>query len=90
MINNFSLAVSGGRNRFRIMSPYPLFPEARRLEDRFDQIKAEVDKLVARRNLPQYGDIDPIRAAAVSEGWRLYCVSRKDARSDRRMVGLMV
>jgi aspartate beta-hydroxylase/beta-hydroxylase len=71
-INSFFLTVSGGRNRFRIMSPYVLFPGARRLEDQFDQVKAEVDKLISRRNLPQYGDIDPIRAAEVSKGWRLY------------------
>jgi aspartyl/asparaginyl beta-hydroxylase (cupin superfamily) len=72
LINSFFLSVSGGRNRFRIMSPYSLFPEARALEDRFDEVKAEIDELVARRDLPQYGDIDPIRAAQVSEGWRLY------------------
>jgi aspartate beta-hydroxylase/beta-hydroxylase len=72
VINTFFLKISGGRNRFRIMSPYALFPEVRQLEDQFHQIKAEVNKLVARRNLPRYGDIDPIRAAEVSEGWRLY------------------
>lgn len=71
-INNLFLTVSGGRNRFRITSPYTLFPEVRRLEDDFDQVKKEVNELVARRSLPQYGDIDPIRAAEVSEGWRLY------------------
>jgi aspartyl/asparaginyl beta-hydroxylase (cupin superfamily) len=72
LVNSFFLACSGGRNRFRIMSPYPLFPEARLLEDRFDVIKAEVGDLLARRNFPRYGDIDPIRAAEVSAGWRLY------------------
>lgn len=71
-INTLFLLSSGGRNRFRIMTPYALFPEARRLEDRYDDVKAEVEKLVARRSLPRYGDVDPIRAAEVSEGWRLY------------------
>ena len=71
-INNLFLSVSGGRNRFRITTPYPLFPEVRDLENSFDQLKLEVDALVAERNLPRYGDIDPIRAAEVSQGWRLY------------------
>jgi aspartate beta-hydroxylase/beta-hydroxylase len=71
-MNSFFLQVSGGQRRFRITSPYVLFPEVRKLEDRYDQVKAEVDELVARRKLPRYGDIDPIRAAEVSEGWRLY------------------
>ncbi len=72
VINSYFLRASGRENRFRIMSPYKLFPEARRLEAKFDQIRSEVDALIARRDLPQYRDIDPVRAAEVSPDWRLY------------------
>ncbi|QIS12649.1 aspartyl/asparaginyl beta-hydroxylase domain-containing protein [Nocardia arthritidis] len=71
-INSYFLRASGKEHRFRIMSPYKLFPEARQLESQFDQIKTEVTELIARRNLPQYRDIDPVRAAEVSDDWRLY------------------
>ncbi|WP_030785505.1 aspartyl/asparaginyl beta-hydroxylase domain-containing protein [Streptomyces sp. NRRL S-920] len=71
-VNNYFLRNSGGRSRFRIMSPYALFPEARKLDAQFDQIKAEVTRLVETRNVRAYGDIDPLRAAEVSEEWRLY------------------
>jgi aspartate beta-hydroxylase/beta-hydroxylase len=71
-INSYFLKASGGRSRFRIMSPYALFPEARKLDYQFDQIKAEVTKLIETRDVRRYGDIDPLRAAEVSTDWRLY------------------
>lgn len=71
-VNRYFLKISGGRNRFRIMSPYALFPEARKLDHQFDQIKAEVTKLVETRDVRPYGEIDPLRAAEVSTDWRLY------------------
>ncbi|MFD7015296.1 aspartyl/asparaginyl beta-hydroxylase domain-containing protein [Streptomyces sp. NPDC059928] len=71
-VNNYFLRRSGGRNRFRIMSPYSLFPESKKLDYQFDQLKAEVTKLVETRNVRAYGEIDPLRAAEVSEDWRLY------------------
>ncbi|MFG2985022.1 aspartyl/asparaginyl beta-hydroxylase domain-containing protein [Streptomyces sp. NPDC048258] len=71
-VNNYFLRHSGGKSRFRIMSPYSLFPESKKLDHQFDQIKAEVTKLVQTRNVKAYGDIDPLRAAEVSEEWRLY------------------
>ncbi|WP_275290937.1 aspartyl/asparaginyl beta-hydroxylase domain-containing protein [Amycolatopsis sp. La24] len=71
-INSYFLRTSGGEKRFRIMSPYKLFPEARQLEAQFDQVRSEVLALVGRRDLPQYRDIDPVRAAEVSDNWRLY------------------
>ncbi|MFE9931885.1 aspartyl/asparaginyl beta-hydroxylase domain-containing protein [Streptomyces sp. NPDC005533] len=71
-INRYFLKRSGGDSRFRIMSPYALFPESKKLDYQFDQIKAEVDKLIQARDVRPYGDIDPLRAAEVSENWRLY------------------
>ncbi|HEV2638663.1 MAG TPA: aspartyl/asparaginyl beta-hydroxylase domain-containing protein [Actinocrinis sp.] len=71
-VNGYFLRHAGGRSRFRIMSPYALFPEARKLDAQFDQIKAEVVKLVSTRAVRPYGDIDPLRAAEVSTDWRLY------------------
>lgn len=71
-LNSYFLKRSGGRNRFRIMSPHVLFPESRKLDHQFDQIKAEVTKLIESRDVRPYGDIDPLRAAEVSTDWRLY------------------
>ncbi|NGO47515.1 aspartyl/asparaginyl beta-hydroxylase domain-containing protein [Streptomyces ureilyticus] len=71
-LNRYFLKNSGGRNRFRIMSPYSLFPESRKLDHQFDQIKSEVTKLIESRDVRKYGDIDPLRAAEVSTDWRLY------------------
>ncbi|PPK67179.1 aspartyl/asparaginyl beta-hydroxylase domain-containing protein [Actinokineospora auranticolor] len=71
-LNSYFLRASGKQNRFRIMSPYELFPQARALEARYDQVKAEVEALVRARGLARYADIDPIRAAEVSTDWRLY------------------
>lgn len=71
-VNRYFLKASGGRNRFRIMSPYELFPESRKLDYQFEQIKAEVTKLIETRHIRPYGDIDPLRAAEVSTDWRLY------------------
>lgn len=61
-----------GRDRPRIMSPYEVFPPARELEAKFAAVQAEVDALMARRTIPKYGNFDPVRAAQVSEEWRLY------------------
>jgi aspartyl/asparaginyl beta-hydroxylase (cupin superfamily) len=71
-LNQYFVWKSGGRFRFRIMSPYPLFPASRRLDVQFDQIKAEVLKLVESRDIHTYGEIDPLRAAEVSTDWKLY------------------
>ncbi|MFI0774107.1 aspartyl/asparaginyl beta-hydroxylase domain-containing protein [Streptomyces sp. NPDC021212] len=71
-LNRYFLRRGGGRTRFRIMSPHVLFPESRKLDHQFDQIKAEVTKLIESRNVRPYGDIDPLRAAEVSTDWRLY------------------
>lgn len=61
-----------GADRPRIMSPESVFPAARELESRFAAVKSEVDSLLAARPIPKYGRFDPVRAAQVSEDWRLY------------------
>ncbi|MGC4864790.1 aspartyl/asparaginyl beta-hydroxylase domain-containing protein [Micromonospora sp. DT53] len=66
------LRAAGGAQRPRIMSPEQFFPEARRLEARFPALKAEVEELLLRREIPRYGTFDPVRAAQVSEDWKLY------------------
>ena len=71
-LNRYFLRKSGGSNRFRIMSPYALFPASRKLDYQFDQIKAEVTKLVESRGIHTYGEIDPLRAAEVLTDWKLY------------------
>lgn len=71
-LNQYFLWKSGGRSRFRIMSPYPLFPEASKLDSHFGQIKAEVTELIESRDVRTYGEIDPLRAAEVSTDWKLY------------------
>ncbi|MER5969540.1 aspartyl/asparaginyl beta-hydroxylase domain-containing protein [Streptomyces sp. NPDC002055] len=71
-VNRYFLKAGGGSTRFRIMSPYALFPEARKLDYQFDRLKAEVTELIENRDVRPYGDIDPLRAAEVSTDWRLY------------------
>jgi aspartyl/asparaginyl beta-hydroxylase (cupin superfamily) len=63
---------AGGEDRPRILSPREFFPAARKLEERFPAIRAEVDELLSHREIPRYGNFDPVRAAQVSEEWRLY------------------
>jgi len=73
VVNRMLLLGSGGAERPPIMEdPLPAFPESAELVARFNELREEVDRLVAGRELTSYGDIDPIRAAQVSTGWRLY------------------
>ncbi|MEV7803587.1 aspartyl/asparaginyl beta-hydroxylase domain-containing protein [Microbispora sp. NPDC088329] len=69
---NWVFLRKGGPHRPRLLSPHGVFPAARKLEEQFATIQAEVDALVARRTIPKYGNFDPVRAAQVSEDWRLY------------------
>ncbi|MGW0535253.1 aspartyl/asparaginyl beta-hydroxylase domain-containing protein [Streptomyces sp. NPDC003032] len=66
------LRKSGGRNRRRVIPAHAVFPEVWELERKFPELKAEVDALLAAREIPTYGTFDPTRAAQVSEEWRLY------------------
>ncbi|WP_224386949.1 aspartyl/asparaginyl beta-hydroxylase domain-containing protein [Pseudonocardia sp. ICBG1293] len=63
--------------------PLPAFPESAELVARFDELRGEVDRLVGIRDLTPYGDIDPIRAAQVSTGWRLYYAYMLGVANDR-------
>jgi aspartyl/asparaginyl beta-hydroxylase (cupin superfamily) len=69
---NWVFLRQGGPDRPRYMTPRTVFPAAQKLEQQFDTIQAEVDALMARRSIPKYGNFDPVRAAQVSEDWRLY------------------
>jgi hypothetical protein len=48
-------------------------PDHQSARPQFDQIKAEVLKLVESRDIHTYGEIDPLRASEVSADWKLYC-----------------
>ncbi|MGW2253238.1 aspartyl/asparaginyl beta-hydroxylase domain-containing protein [Kitasatospora sp. NPDC001660] len=66
------LKLSGGESRFRLISPYGIFPEARELEKDFSRIKAEVDELIRLRRPQKYSEVEPERAAEVSKDWKVY------------------
>ncbi|WIM99834.1 aspartyl/asparaginyl beta-hydroxylase domain-containing protein [Actinoplanes oblitus] len=66
------LRAAGGAKRPRIMAPQQYFPEVRALEEKFPALQAEVESLLARREIPRYGAFDPVRAAQVSEDWKLF------------------
>lgn len=86
-LNRLFLLGTKGSDRPRIMSPAEVFPASQELEANFDAVRAEVERLVEARTLVRYGDIDPMRAAEVSTGWRLYYaymlgVANEQARRD--------
>lgn len=66
------LRSSGGDGRPRILEPTGPFPASRQLQEAYPAIRAEVEALIARRDIPTYGRFDPIRAAQVSKDWKLY------------------
>jgi aspartyl/asparaginyl beta-hydroxylase (cupin superfamily) len=71
-LNAAFLAASGGAGRPSLLEPRIVFPNCREFEDRFDAIRDEVDRLMERRTLSTYEEIDPLRAAEVSNQWKLY------------------
>src|SRR5205085_2516990 len=75
ILNALFLTYAGWNRRPAFLEPKTVFPEYKILEDHFDEIKEEIDKLVLTRHLTAYKDIDPIRAKEVSENWKLYYVS---------------
>ena len=72
--NAVLLRTAGGPDRPRLLPAAEVFPAARELEDRFPELKAEIDALMEKRAIPRYGAFDPVRAAQVSEDWKLYYV----------------
>jgi ornithine lipid ester-linked acyl 2-hydroxylase len=72
MTNWVFLRRAGGAGRPRIVPAEKAFPAASKLEAQYPVIRAEVEELMAQRNIPTYGQFDPVRAAQVSEDWRLY------------------
>jgi beta-hydroxylase len=72
MTNKIFLREAGGEGRPRILAPKAVFPAARKLEEAHAAVRSEVDALLERRSIPTYGHFDPVRAAQVSEKWRLY------------------
>jgi aspartate beta-hydroxylase/beta-hydroxylase len=74
VLNALFLRSVGGDRRPPLIQPTDVFPECREFEDRFDDIRAEVDRLLERRSLARYHDIDPMRATEVARDWRLYFI----------------
>ncbi|MFG3055760.1 aspartyl/asparaginyl beta-hydroxylase domain-containing protein [Kitasatospora sp. NPDC048239] len=71
-ITNWVFLRAAGNDRPRIIPPRTVFPAVRKLETVFPTLQAEVDELLRNRNIPKYGTFDPVRAAQVSEDWKLY------------------
>ncbi|MBA3772242.1 MAG: aspartyl/asparaginyl beta-hydroxylase domain-containing protein [Ramlibacter sp.] len=71
-LNWFFISFAGGRNRPPIMQTRDVFPQGLAFERRFDEVQREIDLLLQKRKLTRYQDIDPARAAEVSQDWRLY------------------
>ncbi|MCS0639788.1 aspartyl/asparaginyl beta-hydroxylase domain-containing protein [Streptomyces sp. LP05-1] len=72
LANKVFLRTAGGPNRPRVIASPTVFPAVRRLEAAFPTLQAEVDTLLRNRDIPKYGTFDPVRAAQVSEDWKLY------------------
>ncbi|WP_129290662.1 aspartyl/asparaginyl beta-hydroxylase domain-containing protein [Streptomyces sp. N1] len=71
-VTNWIFLRAAGPDRPRVILPQKVFPAARELEERFPALRAEIDALLEKRTIPAYGAFDPVRAAQVSEDWKLY------------------
>ncbi|MER8257404.1 MULTISPECIES: aspartyl/asparaginyl beta-hydroxylase domain-containing protein [Streptomyces] len=71
-VTNWIFLRAAGPDRPRVILPEKVFPAARELEERFPALRAEIDALLEKRTIPAYGAFDPVRAAQVSEDWKLY------------------
>lgn len=74
LINAMFINSWGGDKRARIIETKDIFPRALEFEKRFPEVKAEVCRLLEKRSLTTYKEIDPLRAAEVSNNWKLYYV----------------
>lgn len=72
LLNKLFLFSVGGSQRPPLLTADEVFPESRILEAHFPQIHQEITSLINKRELTRYKDIDPVRAAEVSENWKLY------------------
>ncbi|WMY75968.1 aspartyl/asparaginyl beta-hydroxylase domain-containing protein [Buttiauxella selenatireducens] len=71
-LNKIFLSSVGGNQRPPLLAPNKVFPESKILESHFIEIHEEITFLINKRELTRYKDIDPVRAAEVSENWKLY------------------
>ncbi|EIE7938703.1 aspartyl/asparaginyl beta-hydroxylase domain-containing protein [Salmonella enterica] len=72
LLNKLFLSSVGGNRRPPLLVSREVFPESQRLEENFPAIHQEISELIKKRDLTRYKDIDPVRAAEVSENWKLY------------------
>lgn len=71
-LNKLFLSSVGGNQRPPLLVASEVFPESKILESNFTKIHEEITSLINKRELTRYKDIDPVRAAEVSENWKLY------------------
>lgn len=74
LLNKLFISSVGGNTRPALLPANEIFPESKILEMHFPAIRKEITDLIDKRELTRYKDIDPIRAAEVSENWKLYYV----------------
>jgi aspartyl/asparaginyl beta-hydroxylase (cupin superfamily) len=72
LLNKLFLFSVGGNQRPPLLAANEVFPESKMLESHFSEIHREITSLINKRELTRYKDIDPERAAEVSENWKLY------------------
>lgn len=72
LLNKLFLSSVGGNRRPPLLVSREVFPESQCLEENFPAIHQEISELIKKRDLTRYKDIDPVRAAEVSENWKLY------------------
>lgn len=71
-LNRLFLKSVGGNQRPPLLAAGKVFPQSRLIEAQFPAIHQEITALINQRELTRYKDIDPVRAAEVSENWKLY------------------
>lgn len=72
LLNKLFLFSVGGNRRPPLLSAHKVFPESLKIETHFADIHREISALINERELTRYKEIDPVRAAEVSENWKLY------------------
>jgi aspartate beta-hydroxylase/beta-hydroxylase len=72
LLNRLFIAAAGGSRRPPLMRTEDVFPEGLEFQRRFEEVRGEIERLLEKRSLRRYQDIDPARAAEVSADWKLY------------------